>query len=133
VEDRSQTEADSSNSKQPLKPESGGFQFRPLLPAALRGAAAGLAVGVLAAGLVLAVVWRCLPFYITYPPSPWPWYCTEPAYPLIGFLAFPVNLLTGDLAQAILLAPLSLLFYTVMGAMIGLALGWLRLKKTGRS
>lgn len=99
----------------------------------LRGAAAGLVVGVLTAGLVLAVVWRCLPFYITYPPSPWPWYCTEPAYPLIGFLAFPVNLLTGDLAQAIPLAPLSLLFYTVAGAMIGLALGWLRLKMTGRS
>jgi len=77
------------------------------------------------------VVWRCLPFYITYPPSPWPWYCTEPAYPLIGFLAFPVNLLTGDLAQAIPLAPLSLLFYTLVGAMIGLALGWLRLKITG--
>lgn len=104
-----------------------------LLKSALRGAAAGLVVGVLGSGIALAVAWRCLPFYITYPPSPWPWYCTEPAYPLIGFLAFPVNLLTSDLAQAILLAPLSLLFYTVVGAMIGLALGWLRLKMKGRS
>lgn len=66
---------------------------------------------------------HCLPFYISLPPSPWPWYCADPAYRLIGYLAFPVNLLTNDLSQAVLLAPLSLLLYTILGALVGFVLG----------
>jgi len=42
---------------------------------------------------------------------------------VIGYLAFPINLLTNDLSQAILLAPLSLLLYTILGALLGFALG----------
>ncbi|MFN7036591.1 MAG: hypothetical protein ACK4SN_09500 [Bellilinea sp.] len=93
----------------------------------------GLGVGLLALGVVLAVVWRCLPFYIAYPPPPWPWYCTEPAYSAIGFLAFPINLLTRDLAQAVPLAPLSLLSYTIFGALVGMALRWLRARRPSRA
>jgi hypothetical protein len=63
---------------------------------------------------------RCLPFRISLPPPPWPWYCSDPAYGLLGYLAFPVNLLTNDLSQVILFAPLSLLVYTLLGALIGL-------------
>lgn len=66
---------------------------------------------------------RCLPFHISFPPQPWPWYCSDPAYRVIGYLAFPVNLLTNDLSQAVLLAPLSLLLYTILGAFLGFALG----------
>jgi len=92
----------------------------------------GLGVGLLASGVALAVVWRCLPFYITYPPLPWPWYCTEPAYSVLAYLAFPVNLITADLAQAVRFAPLSWLFYTGLGALIGAALRWLRRRRTNR-
>jgi len=91
--------------------------------AAKRGAVFGLAVGLLALGGVLAVVRQCLPFYISFPLSPWPWYCSNPAYATIGYLAFPVNLLTNDLARAILLTPLPLSLYTLLGALVGLALG----------
>jgi len=126
VEDRSHAEADSSNSRQPFNPASGGFRFRSLFPAAKRGAVIGFLAGLFSSAVALAVVWRCLPFYITYPHIPWPWYCTAPVYPVIGFLAFPVNLLTSDLAQAVALAPLSWLFYTLSGAILGAALRWLR-------
>jgi hypothetical protein len=87
--------------------------------AATRGAIFGLVAGLLALGGVLTLAWQCLPLRISFPPQPWPWYCSDPAYGLIGYLAFPVPLLTNDLAQAILLAPLSLLLYVVLGALIG--------------
>lgn len=88
-----------------------------------RGATAGCLVGLIAlTGAFVAAV-RCLPFYISFPPYPWPWYCSDPAYRLIGYLAFPVHLLTNDLSQTILLAPLSLLLYTVLGALVGFVLG----------
>jgi hypothetical protein len=90
--------------------------------AAKRGAVLGFAVGLLALGGVLVVVGQCLPFHISFPPPPWPWYCSDPAYVMIGYLAFPVNLFTNDLARAILLAPLSLLLYILLGALVGLAL-----------
>jgi len=84
-----------------------------------RGAISGCLVGLVAlTGAFVAAV-GCLPFHISFPPQPWPWYCTDPAYRVIGYLAFPVNLLTNDLSQAVLLAPLSLLLYTVLGALLG--------------
>ena len=92
-----------------------------IVRAAKRGAVLGLAAGLLALGGALAVASECLPFYISFPPPPWPWYCSDPAYAAIGYLAFPVNLLTNDLARAILLAPLSLLLYILLGALLGLA------------
>ncbi len=92
-----------------------------LLRSARRGAVLGLAAGLLLLGGVLAVAGRCLPFHIASPPPPWPWYCTDPAYSALGYLAFPVNLLTDDLARAILLAPLSLALYVLLGALLGLA------------
>ncbi len=92
--------------------------------AAKRGAILGLAAGLLVLGGVLVVARQCLPFHISYPPPPWPWYCSDPAYAAIGYLAFPVNLVTNDLARAILLAPLSLALYTLLGALLGSALGW---------
>ena len=86
---------------------------------AKRGAILGLVVGLVILAGVLVIAVRCLPFRISFPPPPWPWYCSDPAYGLIGYLAFPVNLLTNDLSQAILFAPLSLLIYVIFGALIG--------------
>jgi hypothetical protein len=87
--------------------------------AAKHGAIVGLGAGLLALAGVLTLAWHCLPFRISFPPHPWPWYCADPAYGLLGYLAFPVPLLTNDLARAILLAPLSLLVYVILGTLIG--------------
>ena len=89
---------------------------------AKRGAVIGHAVGLIALACVLAVAVQCLPFRISSPAQPWPWVCSDPAYGIIGYLAFPVNLLTNDLSQAVLFAPLSLLIYAVLGALIGAGL-----------
>lgn len=86
--------------------------------AAKRGAIWSLVVGLLALAIALVAAIQCLPFRISSPTNPWPWYCTDPAYRLIGYLAFPVNLLTNDLSQAIRFAPLSLLTYTILGVLI---------------
>jgi hypothetical protein len=91
--------------------------------AAKRGAIAGLITGILVLGGVLAIAIRCLPLRIAPPAAPGPWYCTDPVYGAIGYLAFPVNLLTNDLATAIPLAPLSLAAYALLGMAIGLILG----------
>lgn len=88
-----------------------------------RGALAGLAAGILALTAVLAVAVQCLPFRIARPPEPWPWACSDPVYAAIGFLAFPVNLLTDDLARAVLLAPLSAAVYAALGAIAALVVG----------
>lgn len=85
---------------------------------AMRGAILGLVAGLVALAGSFAVAVQCLPFLISSPPQPWPWYCSDPAYGLIGYLAFPVNLLTNDLSQAVLFAPLSLLIYALLGALI---------------
>ncbi len=89
---------------------------------AVRGAILSLVAGLvtLAGGFAVAV--QCLPFRISLPPDPWSWYSTDPAHGLIGYLAFPVNLLTNDLSEAILLAPLSLLMYALLGALASKAL-----------
>ena len=89
---------------------------------ATRGAVLGLVIGLVALAGVFAVTVRCLPFRISLPPQPWPWYCSDPAYGLLGYLAFPANLLTNDLSQAVYFAPLSLLIYASLGALIGLGL-----------
>lgn len=65
-------------------------------------------------------------YCISFPSHPWPWYCSDPAYGAIGYLAFPVNLLTNDLSLAIRLAPLSLLIYVVLGSLLKSLLGVLR-------
>lgn len=90
-------------------------------PNAKKGAVIGALVGLIALAGALAVAVQCLPIRIASPPTPWPWYCAEPAYGVIGYLAFPVNLLTNDLSQAILLAPVALVMYTLLGALIGSA------------
>jgi hypothetical protein len=84
-----------------------------------RGAIVGLGVGLLALAGVLTVTWQCLPFRISFPPLPWPWYCADSVYGLIVYLAFPIPLLTNDLAWAILFAPLSLVTYVVVGMIVG--------------
>jgi hypothetical protein len=89
---------------------------------AARGAVLGLTAGLVALAVVFVVALGCLSFRISSPPQPWPWYCSDPAYSLIGYLAFPVNRLTNDLSQAVLLAPLALLTYAVLGALIAAGL-----------
>ena len=83
-----------------------------------KGAVLGLLGGVSAHAGVFATAVHCLPFRISLPPQPWPWYCSDPAYGVIGYLAFPVNLLTNDLSRAVLFAPLSLAIYAALGALI---------------
>lgn len=86
------------------------------------GAVIGLLVGLPVLIGLLVISLQCLPYRISSPPQPWPWACSDPVYGLLGYLAFPVNLLTNELSQAILLAPLSLGIYTIMGALIGAGL-----------
>ncbi|MCS7040537.1 MAG: hypothetical protein RMN24_14145 [Anaerolineae bacterium] len=85
---------------------------------AITGAVVGLVVGVFLLSGVLALVVRCLPLRIARPPSPWPWYCADPAYGVLLYLAFPVNVLTNDLARGVVLAPLSLAMYMLLGLLI---------------
>jgi len=87
-----------------------------------RGAVLGLLVGLAVLIGLLAVSVQCLPYRISSPPQPWPWVCTDPVYGMLGYLAFPVNLLTNDLSRALALAPLSLGIYTILGALIGAGL-----------
>ena len=88
-----------------------------------RGAVFGLVMGLVALAGAFAVTVRCLPFRIAFPPPPWPWYCADPAYGLLGYLAFPVNLLTNDLSRAIVFVPISLMLYALLGALVGSGLG----------
>jgi hypothetical protein len=66
------------------------------------------------------------PYRISSPSHPWPWTCTDPAFSVIVYLAFPVNLLTSDLSRSTLLAPLALVTYAILGALIGLGLARIR-------
>ena len=84
-----------------------------------QGALIGLLVGLVSLLILLAIVLSCLPFHISSPTSPWPWYCSDPTYSLLGYFAFPVNILTNDVAQAVLLSPLSLLLYSCLGGIVG--------------
>jgi hypothetical protein len=83
-----------------------------------QGALIGLMVGLIALAIALLLAIQCLPFRIAAL-QPAPWYCTDPAYVLFGYLAFPANVLTNDLSRAIWFAPLSLLLYVGVGAFIG--------------
>lgn len=89
-----------------------------------RGALIGLVAGLVALVGVFAVALYCLNFRISFPPQPWPWICSDPAYGIIVYLAFPVNLLTNDLSEALRFAPLSLLIYVIIGALIGIGLDY---------
>jgi hypothetical protein len=99
---------------------------------AKRGALIGLAVGLAALTGVLVVAVQCLPYRITFPPQPWPWYCSDPWYGVLGYLAFPVNVLTNDLSLAIVLAPVSLAMYVILGAWIGSGLTAARPSSSGQ-
>ncbi len=84
-----------------------------------KGAIIGFVVGLVVLAGVLVMALSCLSIRLSSLPRPWSWYCSDPTYNIIGYFAFPVNLLTNDLSQAILLAPISLLIYTILGALIG--------------
>jgi hypothetical protein len=97
--------------------------------ALVSGAVAGLVVGVVILGGVFGLVVRCLPWRIAAPPLPWPWYCTDPTYGVLLYLAFPVNVLTNDVARGVVLAPLSLMMYVL----IGIIVSFIRYKKRSHS
>jgi hypothetical protein len=78
-------------------------------------------VGLAALGGAWAVAVACLPFRITSLPPPW--HCSDPAFRVLLYLAFPANVLTNDLALAVYFAPLSLLIYAILGALVGRWLG----------
>lgn len=85
---------------------------------AITGALGGLFVGFLTLAAVLAVSVECHPYRISLPSQPWPVLCSEPVYGLITYLAFPVNLISNDLSKAVLLSPLSLSVYVLVGVLI---------------
>lgn len=97
------------------------------------GALLGLIVGLIVLGGVFVVATACLPLHISSLPQPWPWYCVAPANTIIAFLAFPVNLLTDDLSQAVYLAPIALVLYTLAGALIGAGMVSLKRPPANRS
>lgn len=87
------------------------------------GALGGAVAGVIVLALAYLVTGTCLPYLIAEPATPWPWYCARPAYTALGYLTFPINLLTNDLASAARLAPLTLVVYALIGALIGRRFG----------
>lgn len=87
------------------------------------GALSGAVVGVLVLVVMYLVTGTCLPYLIAEPTTLWPWYCARPTYGLLTYLTFPINVLTNDLASAAKLAPLTLLFYAVIGALLGRCFG----------
>jgi hypothetical protein len=89
---------------------------------AIVGAILGLLAGLVALSGVLAIAVRCLPYRISSPAQHWPWFCSDPVYPFIGYFAFPANVLSNELSSAIQLAPLSLLVYASLGALIAFGL-----------
>ena len=95
---------------------------------AIAGALIGGITGLLILAAVFGVAVHCLPYRISLPAQPWPAFCADPVYPLITYLAFPVNLMSNDLSEAVFLAPLSLLAYATLGALIGSACGASRSK-----
>ena len=102
-----------------------------LARAILWGAAGGLAAGLLALGLVFGVALGCLPFHISQPAQPWPWICSGRVFGAIGYLAFPVNLLTDELGRAVTMAPLALVLYSLVGALVGWLAGSIRTSARG--
>jgi hypothetical protein len=76
-----------------------------------------LSLGLVALTSVLAISVQCLPYRITSPSPPW-----YPAYGMLDYLAFPVNVLTNELSQGVVLAPLSLVMNMILGALSGSAL-----------
>jgi hypothetical protein len=110
----------------PMEGENPASRRLRLIRYVMRGAVIGLAAGLFALVFTFVIAWRCLPFHISQPPPPWPWVCSDPAFGVLDTLAFPVNLLTNDLARAIPLAPLSLLFYATLGTLAGLVVGLIR-------
>ena len=75
-------------------------------------------VGLLALAAALSMSVQCLPYRISMPAKPWPAICSDPVYGLITYLAFPVNLISNDLSKAVLLSPLSLSVYVLLGVLI---------------
>ena len=82
----------------------------------LKGALYGLVVGVVANAIVFLVTIQCLPYRISELVAPA--YCTGTLYQVIGYLSFPVNILTNDLAAAPAYALVSLALYALLGAII---------------
>lgn len=81
----------------------------------LKGAIWGFSIGAVILLLLFLASLSCLPYRISFPPTGSPWYCSDFFYQTFGYLAFPVNLLTNDLSKVVYLAPLSLLFYVLIG------------------
>ncbi|TFG65799.1 MAG: hypothetical protein E4H27_10505 [Anaerolineales bacterium] len=84
-----------------------------------KGAMLGFVIGLVINAVVFAVALSCFSIRLSSQTQPWAWYCSDPAFNIIGYFAFPVNLLTNDLSKAVLLSPVSLLVYTIVGGLIG--------------
>ena len=82
----------------------------------MKGGLYGLLVGIVANLGVFFLTVSCLTFSLSFP-----WYCETVSYHFVQYFAFPANVLTNALDQAVMFSPLSLLIYVVIGMCIG---GW---------
>ncbi len=88
-------------------------------PTIKKGAMIGFVIGLVINAVVFGVALSCFSIRLSSQQQPWSWYCSDPAFNIIGYFAFPVNLLTNDLSRAVLLSPISWLVYAIVGGLIG--------------
>lgn len=86
-----------------------------------KGAKWGLIVGVLVCVVAYIVAIACLPAQLSGAVTPA--YCGDSIMNVIKVLTYPISLFTNDLATAPSYAVLTLAFYTVLGAIIGILIG----------
>jgi hypothetical protein len=86
-----------------------------------KGAKWGLIVGVLVCVVAYIVSIACLPAELSGAVAPA--HCSDSIMNVIKVLTYPISLFTNDLATAPSYAILTLAFYTVLGAIIGILIG----------
>ena len=86
-----------------------------------KGAKWGFIVGVLVCVVAYIVAIACLPVQLSGGAAPA--YCSDSILNAIKVLTYPISFFTNDLATAPSYAALTLAFYTVLGAIIGILIG----------
>jgi len=89
----------------------------------IKGAVIGLLIGAIALAALYYIALQCLPYFVSQPDATWPWYCVPTTYAWLVYFAFPIPLLVNDFSQVVYYAPLTLLCYALIGALIGYLFG----------
>lgn len=85
----------------------------------VRGAIYGAVFGALVLSAAYFMLLACFK-YVLVAATDAPLYCASGIYGAMQALTFPIPVLTSDLANAAYYAPLTILFYAVIGAVIAL-------------